>query len=45
MKTSRRNVANAIARAEKRAGGPPKLSKYAAKRRPPPEEPRPKPAE
>jgi hypothetical protein len=33
MKASRRNLKNALARAEKRAQGAPKVSKYAAKRR------------
>ena len=32
MKASRRNLANAAAKAARRQAGPPKLSKYAAKR-------------
>lgn len=32
MKLSKRNIANAVAKAEKASKGPPKLSKYAIKR-------------
>lgn len=32
MKTSKRNLANARAKAEKLAAGPPRVSKYLAKR-------------
>lgn len=40
MKQSRRNIRNEALRAEKRSDGPPPLSKYAAKHRPPAEEPK-----
>lgn len=40
MKSSKRNIRNAIARAEARKSGPPKVSKYERKMRPQAEEPK-----